>query len=465
MSLTFNSLSQTDYQDLIFQMLYAFEGSKPYAYNDTNQNPTMGLGFEISANATEILKGMGYSASPDSLGTTKFNNFASALKAVGESCYPSDSALQAAIDNVANSVLGTHYGNGTNFDYANNTGGSGLSADDQMKATFNLIENTYEKSLDGWLLDVQNPTLAQQNAALAQLPYSTERAALLSLTYNNLIGFKANGEPKSKHLRDAILNGNRAEAWYEIRYKSNGGSLDSQTGIGKRRYAEAAIFGLYNNGGAGLTEAEALQVYQMCTTHDLATMARYDTAHHKALTDAEAINYPNEPNVPKAQDLKTLLVPAEEILLGGLVNKYGTGSSITTDALESAMSSVKFNDVYAASDAAEETVYASDNNASVLIGGSGDDYLNGGSGNDILIGGTGTNELYGGGGDDTLVGGAGNDTLIGATTGNDTFVYDTAGLGVGGGYETIIDAEGNGTLWTQVRISFQSFWICDLLQG
>lgn len=84
-----------------------------------------------------------------------------------------------------------------------------------------------------------------------------ERAALVSLAYNNpnLLGMG---------LGNAILDGNRAEAWYQIRYQSNGGSSVGQ-GIANRRYRESDMFGLYDN--APLGEAEARQVYRMYTAH------------------------------------------------------------------------------------------------------------------------------------------------------------------------------------------------------
>ncbi len=77
---------------------------------------------------------------------------------------------------------------------------------------------TYDGFIDRWI---------------ASIPDSAERAALFSLTWNapSLLG------PK---LKAAILDGNRAEAWYEIRYNSNGIAL---AGIANRRYVEAEEFG------------------------------------------------------------------------------------------------------------------------------------------------------------------------------------------------------------------------------
>ena len=66
---------------------------------------------------------------------------------------------------------------------------------------------------------------------------------------------------------------------------------------------------------------------------------------------------------------------------------------------------------------AEPIAIVGDKKANIIIGGTGDDWLDGGKGKDILIG-------YDG--DDTLLGGAGNDSLHGGD-GRDVFVYDGAG--------------------------------------
>lgn len=78
------------------------------------------------------------------------------------------------------------------------------------------------------------------------MDYYNERLALISLEYNNgdqLIG---------PGLRAALAGGNRFEAWYKIRYFSNG---DLLAGIAKRRYLEATLFGLFNSDSPSDTDA------------------------------------------------------------------------------------------------------------------------------------------------------------------------------------------------------------------
>src|SRR5438105_12113498 len=73
----------------------------------------------------------------------------------------------------------------------------------------------------------------ESTVPLSLLPYSKERAAVISSCYNlGSIG------PK---LLTALQTDNRAEAWYEIRYNSNGGKsrANSGRGLAARRYREA----------------------------------------------------------------------------------------------------------------------------------------------------------------------------------------------------------------------------------
>jgi hypothetical protein len=64
----------------------------------------------------------------------------------------------------------------------------------------------------------------------------------------------------------------------------------------------------------------------------------------------------------------------------------------------------------------------------------------GGNGSDALVGGTGADLLVGNAGADTLQGGLGNDFLLGGI-GNDTYKYTT-----GDGFDTLLDADGNGNI-------------------
>jgi len=85
---------------------------------------------------------------------------------------------------------------------------------------------------------------------------SKEYVAVMSLFYNGegLIN------SEKRLLAKAIINDNRSEAWFEIRYGSNGNGIHAG-----RRYDEAALFDLYD--ATQMTVNDAKEVMRMYTLH------------------------------------------------------------------------------------------------------------------------------------------------------------------------------------------------------
>lgn len=110
---------------------------------------------------------------------------------------------------------------------------------------------------------------------------SRERAVLYSLSYNtsDLIGLG---------LQTALTAGDRAEAYFEIRYRSNG---TNGTDLTARRYTESQIFGLFDNPNpttkADIAASEALLAFGMWTKHEL-KIASYETTHAVTMASANA---------------------------------------------------------------------------------------------------------------------------------------------------------------------------------
>lgn len=93
------------------------------------------------------------------------------------------------------------------------------------------------------------------------MPPSRERLALTSVTYNRGVH-----QMRDHPLLDAIESGNRAEAWYQLRYNCWGSNTGAEAGLRKRRLVEAQVFGLYDD-PANVTVDEARQTMQMLTLH------------------------------------------------------------------------------------------------------------------------------------------------------------------------------------------------------
>jgi hypothetical protein len=207
-------------------------------------------------------------------------------------------------------------------------------------------------------------------ARLAQfgivLPDSRERAALVSLAYANpstLLGDK---------LMSAIASGNRAEAWYEIRYHSNGEGLATVGGTATRRFYESELFGLYGEGitASNIGDSDAKAVFRMYTQHRDAINAyesqfgQNGTLQDRVLEDTSRyglqVGYWSQEN---------------QIARTFLITTYAEGRTIDGEVL------VGQNEVFP---------------GDIFEGTAAGDLVFGERGNDVLRGGAGTDVLYGG---------------------------------------------------------------------
>jgi len=226
---------------------------------------------------------------------------------------------------------------------------------------------------------------------VSQLDGTAELAALISLTFNNpsLVG------PK---LTTALQNGDRAEAWFEIRFNSNGGASQS-VGIATRRYDESSLFGLYDI--AALNDDEAKSIYRMYTRHRM-SIGQYETQFAP----------------PTGEGIQDVLVEARDFLLSEYVYNKG----------------IFFNpqdgDIFVGEDQASawraqvDPLWSQDD---VLLGTSQADLFFGGTGDDWLIGGDGDDIFYGGADDDLLEGESGHDIYFFITGDGDDVIRDSDG--------------------------------------
>ncbi|MDD5169115.1 MAG: hypothetical protein PHN75_09875, partial [Syntrophales bacterium] len=416
MTITFNpSMSEEQYKDRRWDVILWTEESgklKTTPYKDSKGYATIGAGFKIDSNWKEILNAMQFDTSDDAPKTEK--DYIQKIKDLVGTNRKFTSTSMEALTKSLNDLMAKRATDiavpGTNkrrtFTF---------NDDNEIKATFQNIVLKYEDQLSRWLGGIP-------------LSYSYERTVLLSLTYNNLIGFttdrQGNTIRKSGKLWTAFNNGNRAEAWFEIRYDSNGG--DSRgPGIAKRRFYESELFGLYND-SQNVTLDDAKQVYRMLENHrsriieeeSLFGIAMSDgitrgTWQYKGKTALEMANsdYPTLFADGKVDSLESSLTQAYHQIFIWLQSQYPNALSGKTESsfksynilLDEADPSVSPNhaatlDARLLRSGIEQTI---DN---ILIGEGGDDKLRGGKGNDILIGGEG-NDIYfyrSGDGDDLI---------------------------------------------------------------
>ncbi len=266
--------------------------------------------------------------------------------------------------------------------------------------------------------DFEGPRTSFENKLNTWLGYamdpSRERAALLSLTFNNLLG-----PGRSPGLKEAIARDERAEAWFEIRYNSNAGQTIG-AGIAARRYRESDLFSLYGDAFA-VSEIEAKDVIRTYTRHRI-EIATYEQRWNPTnLVGAQGAM------IYQGASARTSLAAAEQVLIDVFVTQAGLAVTIPTGAGQVLVGNHQTRSFR--NQAGGLITYHEDDSS--LQGTPGSDLILGEGGNDKISSEAGADVLVGGTGDDTLNGGAGADVYL---------------FKAGEGLDTIVDADGTGEI-------------------
>ncbi len=282
---------------------------------------------------------------------------------------------------------------------------------DKISLIFSATIDTYIGKVDRFL----DPINANDALALT----TNEKIALLSLGFNQKDTKPLLGEG----LKWAIAHNNRAEAWFQIRYDSNGGN---RGGIAKRRYAESEIFGLYAD-PANPTDKELKDFYRSYRLHQ-SKIDKYETDYSSHITDANG-DLDAMGRTEEVESLAAVIDSAKNLLK----DRFGQGIDIANVIV--GIDTINDN-------SAKGFRGNSDINDAQLQGGDGNDLIFGERGNDILKGGSGQDVLIGGAGQDQLYGGNGNDIFL--IEGTDT-EYDIFNGGEGV-EDKIVGSNGDDTI-------------------
>ena len=335
--------------------------------------------------------------------------------------------------------------------------------------------------------DLLRASMSQYEAPATRLnmPFSDERIAVVSLAYNrgvaNLTSNAARGIPEHP-VMDAIRQGDRAEAWYQIRYNCWGSdplnqqypNADSnEAGLRKRRFAEAHVFSLYDD-PENVTPAEARSAYRTLELHrdeierveglfgvTLEGIQAGQNRVAQANRDYPAVvaEYGRVPNVADA------FAPARDALMEDLRAQHPTladqlqntrfpPGSIFLDPGRRLNDSEEVQRNFPREDRTQNAVRREQRNSTgEEVAPEHDGTLDSRrmrgvqeiARNDLLLGEGGNDTLRAHQGDDILIGGQGRDRLEGGA-GHDTYV-------VGGG-DTVRDTDGRGELhWGNARLT------------
>jgi GH24 family phage-related lysozyme (muramidase) len=273
------------------------------------------------------------------------------------------------------------------------------------------------------------------------MPISLERVAFVSVAYNRGVGHL---DERMWGFYQAIRDGDRAEAWFQIRYNALGNQKPATVnGIAVRRYLESEVFGLYDDPNNVSAQA-AISVFKMFQRHRTAIAnhearfgVKFDGTNgtknmiSKGNSDANYQHVLSYFGLNRIDTIQQALDHGKPALLANLRTQYQNISKLQPKLTDDSFKSV---DIYVNPCFGGCTSVPSGTTRNSLMIGLdrdnahlGNDVLRGGDGNDVLLGGSGDDRLYGGKGDDLLCGGAGNDYYF---------------IRTGEGTDTIEDKEG-----------------------
>ncbi len=193
-----------NYQSLLFSFIKDVEGVKPDPYRDSVGAPTIGIGFNInsqnSAIRLEVFQQIGLNPSLfDPQDQAREQSYKDQIEQILNTTNTDSNLLRSSL----NIIMQTR-ANDPNYVTAGARRTTfSLQPGAEMEAVFNVVIISKENIVSSWLSGV---------------PASRERAVLVSLAYNGV----PPGAPNSllgPKLRAAIDDGDRAEAWYQIRYE------------------------------------------------------------------------------------------------------------------------------------------------------------------------------------------------------------------------------------------------------
>ncbi len=450
----------TAYQQQLFTFLKNVEGVEYPVYLDSSatKNPTIGIGFNLRDDFVliNVLKAFGLDPTRGGLAAAeqaREQYYADRVRDIVALSYATAGAYQTALDQIMydrsiDPVLSSLGARQPTFTF------STIDSDAQLKQAFDLIISKYEERVNDWLVGIPN---------------SSERLALVSLAYNGLINVG-----KSPSLRNAVQAGDRAEAWYEIRYNSNKNSTAATPpadapGIAKRRFYESEVFGLYDNDNpTSVSDAEAKSVLQMYTRHRQQIEAyekfyglwdgvRGSRTDARGYTAIEAANF--DYSLAGAAQIDTVTQALESARTRLIATEVG-GRSITRITIDGEVlvgQDVDYFTPRKTYSKNDTTTLVGKDKSDLILGGAGDDRLEGGLGDDVLIGGDGV-DTYVVQGHDIIIDSGHNriefngNTIAGVFTGDgsgSTFVGDD-------GRTLVFHSPGQLTLSATDSITFQN---------
>ncbi|MBZ7991278.1 MULTISPECIES: VWA domain-containing protein [unclassified Campylobacter] len=306
------------------------EGFDVKVYLDSKLRPTIGVGYELISHKNtwrEHFKTIKLNVSNEQ--ANDFNNLISALSKI-----KSKDEGKRIIEK-----------------YYNNKNSIKLTNEKEAKELFYTILPDYKKMI---IKTSNNPNQGISEEMYKYLKDSKELITLIDLAYNG--GKKLIGPGLSK----AIEEGDRARAWFEIRYNSNGGKSRKTSGYGiaQRRIRTSDFFGLYPDGN--VDEEYHMKVVRMYADYKDKIIGEETSIEEPSENDGKKIGEAYQgTNSFKSQISTTLKhftnenqISGDIILLDNTHNKLGENTNLNKNDLiiidggEHKISDISGNDIY-----------------------------------------------------------------------------------------------------------------------
>lgn len=238
----------SNYDYLVNALVFGASKFKPSLYYDDHGNASIGFNFNLNDPLTfrRILTYLQFDVDgkflPESAQVAERYYMQLLQFALSSHNGGNAHALNTVVQKILSARhLDTRYANVK--DFARLTEFRINSQKDSVGLGFELIK-TYETVVDNWITAHDFDILKSNSHLLSRS--TRERAVLVSLAAQHIIGFDEEGKPKASALAQALIDDHRPRIWHFIRYAlTANGATETET---MRHLYEAELFGVYDEG-------------------------------------------------------------------------------------------------------------------------------------------------------------------------------------------------------------------------
>jgi hypothetical protein len=237
------------YDALVKRLIF---GTSPFRANLNLSNAgyaAIGFDFDLSDNFSlnRVLETLGFDVHGKQLGAEALvaeRYYMGLLRSAFAHSNGSDlKSLKCVVQNILSARLSDlRY---TAYPHFQRTSEFKLANEHKGFAVVCAVMKQHEINVDNWLTAFGFDILKANSHLLSR--NTKERAVLVSLAAQHEIGIGNDGSPLGLPLADALMDNDRAECWYQIRYGLQDKEIPVSQTI-KRRYFESDLFGIYDEG-------------------------------------------------------------------------------------------------------------------------------------------------------------------------------------------------------------------------